>query len=41
VRLIQETGTLDDAHKQALRETLRRYAQSVAETVPSKTSGLP
>ena len=27
VRLIQETGTLDDARKQALRETLRQYVQ--------------
>ena len=30
VRLIQETGALDEAGKQALRETLRRYVQTVA-----------
>ena len=28
VRLIQESGTLDDARKQALRETLRQYVQT-------------
>jgi F-type H+/Na+-transporting ATPase subunit alpha len=36
VRLIQETGTLDDARKQALCETLRQYAQSVTPTTPRK-----
>jgi F-type H+-transporting ATPase subunit alpha len=30
VRQVQETGTLDETHKQALREVLQRYAGTVA-----------
>ena len=41
VRLIQETGTLDDARKQALRETLRQYVQSVSPTTPPKAASQP
>ena len=41
VRLIQESGTLDDARKQALRETLRQYVQSVTPTTPPKAAGQP
>ena len=41
VRLIQESGTLDDARKQALRETLRQYLQSVTPTTPPKADGQP
>ena len=41
VRLIQESGTLDDARKQALRETLRQYLQSVTPTTPPKAAGQP
>jgi F-type H+/Na+-transporting ATPase subunit alpha len=38
IHLIQETGTLDDARKQALRETLRQYVQTV---VARKTASPP
>ena len=41
VRLIQETGTLDEARKQALRETLRQYVQRLAPTTPPKASSQP
>jgi hypothetical protein len=30
VRVIEETGMLDDVHKQALQETLRRYVETIA-----------
>jgi F-type H+-transporting ATPase subunit alpha len=35
VRLMQDTGTLDDARKQALRETLREYVQTVTPPAPA------
>ncbi len=35
VRLIQETGTLDDVGKQALTETLRRHVEAVAPPKPA------
>ena len=35
VRLIQETGTLDGAHKQALRDALGHYVQSMAAAKPA------
>ena len=41
VRLIQESGTLDDALKQALHETLRQHLQSVTPTTPPKADGQP
>jgi F-type H+-transporting ATPase subunit alpha len=41
VRLIEESGTLDDARKQALRETLRQYVQSVTPTTPPKAASQP
>ena len=41
VRLIQETGTLDDARKQVLRETLRQYVQRLAPTTPPNASSKP
>jgi F-type H+-transporting ATPase subunit alpha len=41
VRLIQESGTLDDALKQALHETLRQHVQSVTPTTPPKADGQP
>lgn len=41
VRQIQESGTLDDIGKQTLRETLRRYAQTLAPTTSSKTVERP
>jgi F-type H+/Na+-transporting ATPase subunit alpha len=41
VRLIEESGTLDDARKQALRETLRQYVQSVTPTTPPKVASQP
>ena len=34
VRLIQDTGTLDDARKKALLETLRQYVQTVTPAAP-------
>jgi F-type H+/Na+-transporting ATPase subunit alpha len=34
VRLIEQTGRLDDARGQVLRETLDRYVQSVAAATP-------
>jgi F-type H+-transporting ATPase subunit alpha len=39
VRLIQETGTLDDTGKQAIHVTLRQYAQFVTPPVAPKTAG--
>ncbi|VTZ50342.1 ATP synthase subunit alpha 3 [Methylocella tundrae] len=39
VRLIEETGTLDEAHKQALLQTLQHYVQSI--TPPVKAVGAP
>jgi F-type H+-transporting ATPase subunit alpha len=39
VRLIQETGTLDDAGKQAIHATLQQYAQSVTPPVAPTTAG--
>jgi F-type H+-transporting ATPase subunit alpha len=36
VRLIEETGTLDDARKTALGETLKQYAQTVTTAAPSQ-----
>ena len=41
VRLIQQTGTLDDAQEAVLRRTLRQYVQRLAPTMPPKTSGQP
>jgi F-type H+-transporting ATPase subunit alpha len=41
VRLIEVTGTLDDARKQAFRETLRQYIQSFAPSSPSKGADHP
>jgi F-type H+-transporting ATPase subunit alpha len=41
VRLIQETGTLDDVRKQALRGTLQHYIQTVTPTAASKTASRP
>ncbi|MGB7100512.1 MAG: F0F1 ATP synthase subunit alpha, partial [Xanthobacteraceae bacterium] len=41
VRLIQETGTLDNAHNEALRETLRQYVQSLAPSIPTIPSKGP
>jgi len=41
VRLIQESGTLDDTRKQALRETLQQHVQSVTPTTPPKPDGQP
>lgn len=35
VRQIQETGDLDEAHKQALLTTLRAYAQRFAQVAPA------
>jgi len=40
-RLIQETGTLDDARKQVLRETLRQYVQTVNPTTLPKAASQP
>ena len=39
--LIEETGTLDDARKQALRETLRQYVQTLPRPHRAKASGQP
>jgi F-type H+/Na+-transporting ATPase subunit alpha len=39
VRLIQDTGTLDEARKAALLETLRHYVQTIAPVAPSKEAG--
>jgi F-type H+-transporting ATPase subunit alpha len=39
VRLIQETGTLDAEHKQALHGTLQHYVQTVTPTVPPEKVG--
>jgi F-type H+/Na+-transporting ATPase subunit alpha len=41
VRLIQDTGTLDDARKQALRETLRVYVQTVTPVTPPQAASQP
>ena len=41
VRLIQETGTLDDARRQVLLETLRQYVQRLAPTTPPNASSQP
>jgi F-type H+-transporting ATPase subunit alpha len=41
VSLIQETGTLDDTPKQALRETLQHYLQTVTPAAPAKTPNHP
>jgi F-type H+-transporting ATPase subunit alpha len=41
VRLLQETGALDAAQKQALRETLHHYVQTVTSTAAPKTAGKP
>jgi F-type H+-transporting ATPase subunit alpha len=38
VRLIHETGVLDDARKTALGETLRRYAQTLTPPAPPKAA---
>jgi F-type H+/Na+-transporting ATPase subunit alpha len=39
VRLIQKTGTLDDARRQALRETLRQYVHTISPiTLPKAAS---
>jgi F-type H+-transporting ATPase subunit alpha len=34
VKLIQDTGELDDAHKDALLQTLKGYAQTIASVAP-------
>jgi F-type H+-transporting ATPase subunit alpha len=39
VKLIQETGTLDDGHKKALLEELKQYAQSVSPAVEAQKTG--
>jgi F-type H+-transporting ATPase subunit alpha len=36
VRMIQESGTLDDARKQALHDTIQHYAQTVMPPTPPK-----
>ncbi len=41
VRLIEETGTLDAPHKQALREALQHYVQGVTPPAPAKTDSPP
>ena len=41
VRLIQDTGTLDDAGKKVLRETLRQHVQTVAPAIPPKATSQP
>ena len=41
VRLIQDTATLDEAHKQALCEALRQYVQSLMPAAPPKTASQP
>jgi F-type H+-transporting ATPase subunit alpha len=41
VRLIQETGTLDDEGKQALNKTLQRYVQSVMPAAPLRKADQP
>jgi F-type H+/Na+-transporting ATPase subunit alpha len=41
VRLIEQTGTLDDVRKAGLRETLQQYAQTLAPTVPAETTARP
>ena len=38
VRLIEETGTLDDTRKSTLQETLRSYAQSLTPAAPPATA---
>jgi len=39
VGMIEKTGTLDDAGKQALREALRHYVQTLTSAMPAKTAG--
>ena len=41
VRSIEETGTLDDVRKQALRETLQHYVETVAPAVSPTAAGQP
>ncbi len=41
VRLIQDTGTLDDAGRQAMQEALRLYVQSVAPAAAEKAALSP
>jgi F-type H+-transporting ATPase subunit alpha len=41
VRLIQDSGTLDVARKQALRETIRAYVQTVTPVTPPQVAGQP
>ena len=39
VKLIQETGTLDDRRKKALLDVLKQYAQSVAPAIEAQKTG--
>jgi F-type H+/Na+-transporting ATPase subunit alpha len=41
VRMIQNSGTLDDARKQPLLETLRQYAHNFASSAPPKAVSQP
>ena len=42
VRRIQDTGTLDDAGRQAIREALQRYVQTLnPATAAPKVAGQP
>ena len=41
VRLIEETGTLDDARKQELLETLRQYVQTLTPVTSPKAASEP
>lgn len=39
VRQIQETGTIDDAHKKTLREALEQYVRTVSSEAPLRDKG--
>jgi F-type H+/Na+-transporting ATPase subunit alpha len=41
VRLIQDTGELDNEHKQALREMLKEYVRTVTPVAPAKPAVRP
>ncbi len=41
VRMIEATGTLDDAREEMLRDALRRYVERLAPTMPATTSEPP
>jgi F-type H+-transporting ATPase subunit alpha len=41
VRSIQDTGALDDARKQALREMLKKYVQTVTPATSAKPAVQP